>query len=80
MGIPVMVNTAMAADEFIVGNFSTGAQLWVRENVSVEFFEQDSDNVQKNFITVRVQERIGFTTYLPNAFCRGAFSTVIAAL
>ena len=80
MGVPVMINTAMAADEFIVGNFSTGAQLWVRENVSVEFFEQDSDNVQKNFITVRVQERIGFTTYLPNAFCRGAFSTVIAAL
>ena len=80
MGVPVMVNTAMAAGEFIVGNFSTGAQLWVRENVSVEFFEQDSDNVQKNFITVRVQERIGFTTYLPNAFCRGSFATVIAAL
>ena len=80
MGIPVMVNTAMAEGEFIVGDFATGAQLWVRENVSVEFFEQDTDNVQKNFITVRVQERIGFTTYLPNAFCRGSFATVIAAL
>ena len=80
MGIPVVVNTAMAEGEFIVGDFATGAQLWVRENVSVEFFEQDTDNVQKNFITVRVQERIGFTTYLPNAFCRGDFATVIAAL
>ena len=80
MGIPVMINTSMAQGEFIVGNFSQGAQLWVRENVSVEFFDQDSDNVQKNFITVRVQERIAFTTYLPNAFCRGDFATVIAAL
>ena len=70
----------MAEGEFIVGNFGQGCQLWVRENVSVEFFDQDSDNVQKNFITVRVQERIAFTTYLPNAFCRGNFATVIAAL
>ena len=80
LGIPVMINTSMAEGEFIVGNFGQGCQLWVRENVSVEFFDQDSDNVQKNFITVRVQERIAFTTYLPNAFCRGNFATVIAAL
>ena len=80
MGVPVRLSTAMAEGEFIVGNFSQAAQIWQRENVSVEFFEQDSDNVQKNFITVRVQERIAMTTYLPNALCRGSFATVIAAL
>ena len=80
LGIPVMVNTAMTEGDFLIGNFGQGCQLWVRENVSVEFFDQDSDNVQKNFITVRVQERVAFTTYLPNAFCRGTFATVIAAL
>ena len=80
MGVPVRISTAMAEGEFIVGNFSQAAQIWQRENISVEFFEQDSDNVQKNFITVRVQERLGFTTYLPNALCRGSFATVIAAL
>ena len=80
MGVPVKINTAMAEGEFIVGNFAQAAQVWVRENVNVEFFEQDTDNVQKNFITIRVQERIGFTTYLPNALCRGSFATVIAAL
>ena len=70
----------MAEGEFILGDFAQAAQLWVRENAGVEFFEQDSDNVQKNFITVRVQERVAFATYLPNALCRGTFSTVIAAL
>jgi len=80
MGVPVRISTAMAEGEFIVGNFSQAAQIWQRENVSVEFFEQDSDNVQKNFITVRVQERLAMTTYLPNALCRGSFATVIAAL
>jgi len=76
MGVPVVTSTSMTAGEFIVGNFAQSAQLWVRENVNVEFFEQDSDNVQKNFITVRVQERIALTTYLPNGLCRGVFATV----
>ncbi len=80
MGVPFRISTAMAEGEFIVGNFSQAAQIWQRENVSVEFFEQDSDNVQKNFVTVRVQERLAMTTYLPNALCRGSFATVVAAL
>ncbi len=79
-GIPIVTNTNMAEGEFILGDFAQAAQLWVRENAGVEFFEQDSDNVQKNFITVRVQERVAFATYLPNALCRGSFATVIAAL
>ena len=80
MGVPFRISTAMAEGEFIVGNFSQAAQIWQRENVSVEFFEQDTDNVQKNFVTVRVQERLAMTTYLPNALCRGSFATVVAAL
>lgn len=79
-GIPIVTNTNMAEGEFILGDFGQAAQLWIRENAGVEFFEQDSDNVQKNFITVRVQERVAFATYLPNALCRGSFATVIAAL
>lgn len=79
-GIPIVTNTNMAEGEFILGDFGQAAQLWVRQNAGVEMFEQDSDNVQKNFITVRVQERVAFATYLPNALCRGTFSTVIAAL
>ena len=79
-GIPIVTNTNFAEGEFILGDFGQAAQLWVRENAGVEMFEQDSDNIQKNFITVRVQERVAFATYLPNALCRGTFSTVIAAL
>ncbi len=79
-GVPVILQNKLPADEFIVGDFATGCQLWTRDAVSVEFFDQDTDNVQKNFVTVRVQQRLAFTTYLPNAFSKGGFAAAIAAL
>lgn len=71
MGVPVIINTAMAAGSFIVGNFSQGTQLWIRDNVSVEFFREDGTNVRDGFVTVRCVERVALTNYLPNAFVYG---------
>ena len=44
MGVPVVINTAIAAGSFVAGNFSQGTQLWIRDNVSVEFFREDGTN------------------------------------
>jgi len=71
MGVPVVINTAMAAGSFVAGNFSQGTQLWIRDNVSVEFFREDGTNVRDGFVTVRCVERIALTNYLPNAFVYG---------
>jgi len=80
MGVRVILNTAITAGTFLVGNFGVGSQLWVRDNVNVEFFREDGTNVRDGFVTVRVSERVALTNYLPNAFVNGTFSTAIAAL
>ena len=79
-GVPVILNTAITSDKYLVGNFGMGTQLWVRDNVGVEFFREDGTNVRDGFVTVRVQERVALTNYLPNAFVAGDFSVDKAAL
>ena len=79
-GIPVTLNTAVTAGKFLCGNLRQASQLWIRENLAVEFSREDSDNFQKNFVTVRAMERVALTNYLPNAIVQGTFSTAKAAL
>lgn len=79
-GIPVTLNTAVTAGKFLVGNLRQASQLWIRENLAVEFSREDSDNFQKNFVTVRALERVALSNYLPNAIVQGTFSTAKAAL
>ena len=71
MGVPVIINTAIGAGKFLVGNFSQGTQLWIRDNVNVEFSRFDQNNFISGFVTVRAVERIALTNYLPNAFVYG---------
>ena len=80
LGVPIAVNNEVNAGTFFVGNFGQSAQLWVRDNVSVEFFSEDGTNVRDGFITVRVKERVALATYLPNGIINGTFSTAKAAL
>ena len=80
MGVKVILNTAISAGTFLIGNFSVGTQLWVRDGVNVEFFREDGTNVREGFVTVRVSERVALTNYLPNAFVNGTFTVAKAAL
>lgn len=81
MGVPVILNTALAAGSFLLGNFSQGTQLWIRDNVSVEFFREDGTNVRDGFVTVRCVERVALTNYLPNSFVYGdSFADAITSL
>ena len=61
----------MAPGTFLTGDFNA-AQLITRLNPEIRFFEQDVDNVQKNMITVRVEERVALPVYYPNAFVKKA--------
>lgn len=80
MGVKVVLNTAISAGSFLIGNFGVGTQLWVRDGVNVEFFREDGTNVRDGFVTVRVSERVALTNYLPNAFVTGTFASAIADL
>jgi HK97 family phage major capsid protein len=74
-GVPVYKTTAMAAKSYLVGDFQLGAQLMVREQPRVEFFEQDSTNVRENKVTVRVEGRIALPIYYSGAFITGTFAS-----
>jgi len=80
LGVPVVINTAVTAGTYLVGNFGLGTQMWVRENLSLEFFREDGTNVRDGFVTVRLQERIALTNYAPLAIVKGTFATDIAAI
>jgi len=79
-GVPIIQNTAIAKGDFLIGDFVRGAQYFDRKGLTVEFFDQDRDNVQKNLITVRVEERLALCVYRPNAFVYDSFSDALAAL
>jgi HK97 family phage major capsid protein len=75
-GIPIYKSTAITVDKFLVGDWSMGAQIMQNQGISVQFSEMDSDNFQKNMITVRVEARIAFPIYYNSAFVYGDFGNV----
>lgn len=68
-GLKVVVTTAITAGTALVGAFKFGGQIWQREGVKVEAFDQNEDDVNFNRITVRVEERLALAVYRPLAFC-----------
>lgn len=75
LGVPVAKTTALNANDYAVGGFQDGADLLVQEAIRLEIFEQDSDNVRKNKLTVRVEETIALPVYGPNYFMKGSSDT-----
>lgn len=73
-GLPVWTTPAIAAGKFLVGDFNQAATLWTRQGMTVEMFEQDSDNVQKNLVTIRAERRLGFGVERVKAMCGGALT------
>jgi HK97 family phage major capsid protein len=79
LGVPVYSINAVTAGDFFVGDWALGTQLFVRQGVTLEFFEQDADNVTKNFVTVRVEERIALAVYNSKALVYGTFAAALAS-
>lgn len=72
-GVPVFKSTAANPGQFIVGDWVQGANLIIQEPPILQFFEQDEDNVQKNMVTVRIEETIAFPIYGNDYFIVGDF-------
>lgn len=71
-GLPVVPTNTMPANQFLVGAFDMGAQLWDREDANVQVSLEDSDNFRRNLVTIRAEERLALTVYRPAAFIKGA--------
>jgi HK97 family phage major capsid protein len=66
-GLPVVVSNSVTSGKLIVGAFDIAHGLFRRQATVVEMFEQDSDNVQKNLVTVRGEARAALATFVPAA-------------
>lgn len=70
-GLNVVETPEVADGKFMVADTFMGATIYERQKPVIEMFEQDSDNVQKNLFTVRVECRMGFAVESPNCFVGG---------
>jgi HK97 family phage major capsid protein len=75
-GVPVYKTTAIDISTYLVGDFELGAQLFIREQPVVEFFDQDANNVTTNKITVRIEGRVALAIYRAEAFVQGTFDGI----
>jgi HK97 family phage major capsid protein len=70
-GQPVVATKALDINEFLVGAFQLGAQIFDREQASVLVSTEDRDNFIKNLVTILCEERLALAIYRPEAFVKG---------
>jgi HK97 family phage major capsid protein len=73
-GLPVVESLSMTAGTFLTGAFNLGAQIFDRMGVEVLLSSENSDDFEKNMLTVRVEERLTLAVYRPEAFVTGDVS------
>ncbi|QKC99187.1 phage major capsid protein [Mesorhizobium sp. NZP2298] len=78
-GLPVVQTQAMAAGEFLTGAFNLGAQIFDRMGVEVLLSTENSDDFEKNMMTLRIEERLALAVYRPEAFVTGDIDTITTA-
>jgi HK97 family phage major capsid protein len=70
-GLPVVATQAMTVDKFLVGAFDLAAQIFDRQDATVEVSTEDQDNFVKNKVTIRAEERLALAIYRPQALVYG---------
>lgn len=75
--VPVVESQAMQENEFLLGAFGLGAQIWDREQANVRVSDHHADFFIRNQIAVLAEERLAMTIYRPEAFVRGTFEAVV---
>jgi HK97 family phage major capsid protein len=71
--LPVIDTNAMPEGEFMVGAFNIAAQVFDREEGSVEVATQHKDFFTKNLVAILAEERIALAVFRPQSFVHGAF-------
>lgn len=73
-GLPVLDSQAIPEGKFMVVDTTQAATVWHRSGLTLEMFEQDADNVQKNLVTIRAERRLGFSIERPEALVGGTLA------
>ncbi|MCW2253917.1 HK97 family phage major capsid protein [Providencia alcalifaciens] len=78
-GLPIVVTeTAAFQGKFLTGAFNAGAQLFDREETNVVISTENTDDFEKNMISIRCEERLALALKRPEAFVYGNFTAPTA--
>lgn len=72
-GLPVVESDSITAGTFLVGSFSTGAELIDRMQSMIEISYEHSTNFTQNIATILCEERIGLAVRRPGSFITGSY-------
>lgn len=67
MGVPIVVCNGITGTNTLVGDFSK-LKIAQATGLSINFFEQDADNVTKNLVTVRAEADVALAALRTDAF------------
>lgn len=76
-GLPVIPTQAMGVDKFLTGAFDLAAQIFDRQDATVEVSTEDQDNFVKNKVTIRAEERLALAIYREEALVYGDLGRVV---
>ncbi len=74
-GLPVVASNSVPAGTVIAGSRDS-MMLWTRQGVTIDVSESDSDNFQKNLLTVRAEMRAAFTVFRADALVTANLATL----
>lgn len=72
--VPVVVTDAIAANEFLVGDFSRAARLYDRQEAVVEISKEHADFFTRNLVAILAEERLALAVMRPNMLVKGTFA------
>ena len=68
---PVVATQAINQNDFLVGAFQLGAQIFDRSTAEVIVSTENDTDFEKGMVTIRAEERLGFAIYRDEAFVKG---------
>lgn len=74
--LPVVATQAMGVDKALVGAFNLAAQIFDRQDATVDVSTEDQDNFVRNKVTIRAEERLALAIYRPQAIVYGDLGRV----
>lgn len=72
-GLPVVESDSIAVGTFLIGSFSTGAELIDRMEGMIEISYEHASNFTSNIATILCEERIGLANRRPGSFVTGSY-------
>jgi HK97 family phage major capsid protein len=73
-GLPALISTVIPAGTALVGDWSLGATLFVREGVNLRISDSDQDDFVRNVVTLLAEGRFGMACWRPACFSVVAFA------